>query len=210
MVILGLTAGEAKATSYDLKNIIKGATFDTENNFLRADFQTVTPGTVTLTLTSFLSNPDYYIPEVAFNVDPNIIPSSLGFTIGSVTGTVLGLSDIAHTTQDTQHLTGSGNIGNGFDVLINFPTANKDRFNDGTVVLTITGTGITADSFDFLNTTGVADVGARIDLAGGTSIISNVPTSNVPIPSAAWLLASGLLGIVVIRRFDRWRRSEAG
>jgi len=203
-VIFGLTAAETRATSYDLNYIFNGGTFDTSNNYLTATFVDSGTNTVTLTLTSHLSDPNYYIQEVVFNVDPNIAPSGLTFTVNA-NGTVLNLTDIAHTGQDAQILNGGGNQGFGFDVLLSFPSANKDRFNNSdTVVLTITGTGITAESFDFLNTAGVANVAAHIAPAAIGNTINNVP-----IPAAVWLFGSGLLGMIVIRRFDRRRRSEA-
>jgi hypothetical protein len=199
-VIFGLTAGEAKADlMYDLKYVFNGATNLSGSDWMTANFQTVTPGVVKLTLTSNLADPNYYIQDVAFNVAPTVTPGSLGFHVDSASGTAI--SNILNTTQNTEFLVGSGNKGRGFDVLLTFPTASKNRFNGSdSVVMTITGQGITAESFNYLNTAGAANVGAHIALGTSSSAISNVNPVPTPIPPAAWLFASGLIGLVGVRR----------
>jgi hypothetical protein len=200
-VFFAFTAREAKADLvYDLKYVFNGATNLSGSDWMTASFQTVTPGAVKLTLTSNLSDPNYYIQDVAFNVAPSIAPASLLFKVDSASGTTV--SNILHTSQDAQSLIGSGALGKGFDILIQFPTANKDRFNGkDSVVVTITGQSITAESFNYLNAAGAANVGAHLALGGGySSAITNVNPVPTPIPAAAWLFASGLIGLVGVRR----------
>ncbi len=202
-VIFGLTAGEAKATSYDLQYVFNGTAFDTSNNYLTAEFEDIGTNTVKLTLTSNLENPAYYIQQVAFNLADNIAPRSLKFAI-SANGTFLYKGRIARTRQNAQNLPGGGDLGVGFDVLLKFPTAKRYRFNEADeVVLTITGPGISAESLNFLNTANVASVGAHIVLGGeySAAITNSAATAaNVPIPAAAWLLGSGLLGMIALRQ----------
>ena len=213
-IIFGLTAVEAEAASYDLQYVFNGTAFDTSNNYLTASFEDFGTNTVKLTLTSNLENPAYYIQQVAFNVADNIVPKSLKFAI-SANGTLLSKGRIARTKQDAQNLPGGGNLGVGFDVLLRFPTAKRYRFNGSdTVVLIISGEGIDASDFDILNTTDVANVAAHVvgghiagaDIAGlegstSAAITNSAATANnVPIPAAAWLLGSGLLGMIAIRR----------
>ncbi|MCE5262202.1 MAG: VPLPA-CTERM sorting domain-containing protein [Deltaproteobacteria bacterium] len=210
-MISGLAAGEAKASLYDLTYLINGVQPE-GSSWLTADFQTVATGTVTLTLSSnFSTNPadptyPYYFQEVAFNVDPTIVPSSLSISRSASSG-VIGTVTIANTTQDAQGMVGSGTLGGGFDVLLSFPTAGGQQDNgrfglDNSITFTITGTGITAASFDFLNTANAAHVGAHLaGIPGGLSgAVGDVNLNPVPIPAAVWLLGSGLLGLVAIRR----------
>lgn len=203
LVIFGLTVGESKADMmYDLKYIFNGSTNLSGSSWLTADFQTISAGTTKLILTSHMTDPSYYIQEVAFNVAPSITPRSLLFNVDAANGTSLSQANILHTGQNAQSLTGSGSQGVGFDFLLKFPTPNKDRFNgNDSVILTITGQNITADSFNYLNPTGAANVGAHIALGGGvSSAITNVNPNPVPIPAAVWLFGSGLIGLVGIRR----------
>ena len=201
-IVFGFIAGEAKADMiYDLKYIFNGSTNINGSDWLTADFQTINTGQVKLTLTSNLTDPSYYIQDVAFNVAPTVTPGSMLFNVDSASGTTLSQANILHTDQNAQTLIGSGNMGAGFDVLFKFQTPNQNRFNgNDSVVLTITGQNITEDSFKFLNTAGAANVGAH--LAGGSmsSAITDVNPSPVPIPAAVWLFGSGLIGLVGVRR----------
>jgi hypothetical protein len=196
-VVFGLTTGEAKASlTYDLKYIlgISGGTL-AGSDWLTAKFEDDGANKVKLTLNANLQA-GYYIQEVAFNVNPSLNLVSLTIAESSKLGTYLNSSSYA---EDKKKLNGGGDITKGFDVLLGFPTANNDvtnRFSDTDwIVLNITGTGITEGSFDFLNTYKTANVAAKI---AGNCLSAEV--SNVPIPAAAWLFGSGLLGLVGIRR----------
>jgi len=106
-------------------------------------------------------------------------------------------------------LPGGGSAGVGFDVLLGFATSNSGggahRFNLGdSVIFTISGTGIHENSFQFLNTENAANVGSHIALGGAQSSF----VSNIPIPATAWLLGSGLIGLVALRRRSRSKRRK--
>ena len=100
--------------------------------------------------------------------------------------------------------------GGWFDLTFAFPTEGADRFtNDKSAVFTITGTGLTADMFlaqSWDSKTGgersVLYAAAHIQSIGSESawVTTGTSTTNTPIPAAAWLLGSGLLGLVAIRR----------
>lgn len=197
LLVLGFAVNQAKATlSYDLKYVFNGNT-PAGSNWLKAEFNTVTPGEVSLKLTSNFTNSSYYFQQVGFNVDPGITPGALGVAVTNKSGFDTDPT-ISKSTQNGQALPGSGN--EMFDVLLSFSTSNGQsgdhRFNNSDMVtFTITGSGITEDSFNFLSSTGKANVGAHIAWGEGSGAISNVP-----IPGAVWLLGTGLIGLVGVRR----------
>jgi hypothetical protein len=206
-VMFWLTAGEAKASlSYDLKYVLNGNTSINPAGWLNVEFANAAEAnTVMLTITSNLPDSKYFFSDIAFNVDPNKLT---GLSWGTPTMTGANAPTITNG-ENTQDVVGSGNWGKGFDVLLSFDTkggtssGTSKRFDDSdTLTLTLTGTGIDENSFGYLNTprpgtTPLSNVGAHVQgLAGSTSSF----ISNVPIPSAVWLLGTGLLGLVGIRR----------
>jgi hypothetical protein len=143
-----LLSSGASALNIPLGNIFNGDTPASTTPYLTVDFADVAPGTVTLTLTSSLDVLSEYIHEVAFNIDPSIVPSSIGIAQGS--GPTATVSSGA---QDAQNMMGTGVSGFGFDFLLSFPVAPPAaRFNDSLVaVFTLTGGSITEASFNFPN-----------------------------------------------------------
>jgi hypothetical protein len=203
LFVVGFTVDQANATlSYDLTYVFNGDTPAVPGPWLKAEFNTVSTGVVTLKLTSNFAAPnsDYYFKQVAFNVDTAIKPDDLSISIDGTKkyGTYTDPS-ISKSTQNDQTLHGSGN--EKFDVLLDFSDSNANRFNlNDSVTLKISKNGITENSFNFLSSTGTANVGAHI---GGWSVGRDDQSgaiSNVPIPGAVWLLASGLIGLVGVRR----------
>ena len=105
--------------------------------------------------------------------------------------------------------------GGWFDLTFAFPTEGADRFTNGEyAIFTITGEGLTSEMFlaqSWDSKTGgersVLYAAAHIQgiplEGGGTTsawVTTGTSTTHAPIPAAAWLLSSGLLGLAVIRR----------
>jgi hypothetical protein len=210
-VVFGLAPGQAQAgmITYSLGTAFTGKVDPksplTPNGWLMAAFDDGGgSGSVILTLTSGLGVASEFISQVDFSVHPAIDPSGLVITRtgGTSDGTV---SRIIATDQDKQTAGGS----HGYDIELHFKKASVNRF-DGvgeTVILTLTGSGLTVEDFDFWNA-------GKGDSAHVAAHIQGIPTlwpdpedstwikdpSPVPLPAAAWLLGSGLLGLAVIRR----------
>lgn len=206
LVIFGLhAAAEASFVTYELGGVFTGAKPTSSAPWLTASFSdNGGSGSVTLTLTASLDFSGEFISQVVFNVNPAITPGSL--TINQIQGTG---ATFKKTSQDAQQVDGAA--GMGFDVLIALPTVggpNNSRFdNNDVLTFTITGGGITASSFAWLSMGGSPNYVAAhvqgIPLEGGGTTSGFIGT--VPIPPAVWLLGSGLLGLIGIRR--RFRRS---
>jgi PEP-CTERM motif-containing protein len=206
-----LTATEARADLiYNLSSIFNGETPDSTSPWLTATFHTVSTGTVTLTLTSSLEVTSEFISDFAFNVDPSIVPSSLSFVEGTPVGYTPGPTTVGAGAQDAQNLNGGGAAGKGFDIQLVFDNAPPGvRFDDSDVaVFTITGTGLTAESFDFTNT-GSAHVPVAAHING---ITTDCPAPEltcsgaaggvrVPEPASVLLLFAGFAGLMAWRRF---------
>ena len=200
-LICGLTVGEGKATSvtYELSRVFNGSTPTSTSPWLTAVFDDSGGiGSVTLTLTPHLNVTGEFFRSVVFNVNPSITPSDLIIT--SAASNSVKTEGIVNKKQNEQDLTSL----KGFDIMFEFATANKgNRFegNDYSLIYTISLTGITANSFAFQNT-GSAHlfVGAKVQgiPADKSGEIGSV--AHAPIPGAVWLLGSGLLGLLGLRR----------
>ncbi|SEM01191.1 VPLPA-CTERM protein sorting domain-containing protein [Syntrophus gentianae] len=211
MVVCGLAGGQAQASmiTYSLGTAFTGQVNPnstlTSNGWLMATFDDGgTSGKVTLTLTSGLGVASEFISQVDFNVNSAVDPSNLAikWTGGTANGIV---KKIIAQDQNDQRAGGS----HGYDIELQFKTASANRF-DGvgeTVILTLTGIGLTAGDFACLNagTGDSAHIAAHIqglaanlpDPEDSTWIKDSTP---VPLPAAVWLLGPGLLGLTVIRR----------
>ncbi|OPY89189.1 MAG: hypothetical protein A4E72_01185 [Syntrophus sp. PtaU1.Bin208] len=211
MLLSSLAAGQAQASmiTYNLGTAFTGQVDPnsplTSNGWLMATFDDGgASGKVTLTLTSGLGVASEFISQVDFNVNPAIDPSNLAikWTGGASNGIV---KKISAKDQDDQKAGGS----HGYDIELQFKTASANRFDSvgETVILTLTGIGLTAGDFAYLNTgTGdSAHITAHIqglsanfsDPEDSTWIKDSTP---VPLPAAAWLLGPGLLGLAIIKR----------
>jgi hypothetical protein len=200
---------------FQVDTVFNGSTPASTPPWLTATFNTVVTGQVQLVLESHLNVASEFIDEVTFNVDPSIVPSDLSIAQDPVANPVI--TSISNTTDNAQNLTGGGGAGHGFDVKLDWGSAaGVGRFNDSDVVtLTITGTGITEDSFNFTNSGGAdAHVGAHIQGIPGTAgTISGAvkdssggqPPSSVPEPGT-WAQLAGIglsAGLLGLRRLHR-------
>ena len=171
--------------------------------WLTAKFADTGTNEVTLTLTASNLGGTEFVSNWFFNYNYQG-PSTLAITQGE------GTAPLAINPFATLGRYKADGTGGWFDLTFAFPTEGADRFTNGeSAVFTITGTGLTAEMFraqSWDSKTGgersVLYAAAHIQSIGSESawVTTGTGTSNVPIPAAAWLLGSGLLGLVVIRK----------
>jgi len=208
LVVFGLATSPAQATlTYTLNTVFNGASPTSSAPWLTATFDDHgSSGSVTLTLTSSLEVASEFIGEVAFNLNPNLIPSSLIGVYDSVNSTGPAATSVG-VGVNTENLLGGGAAGFGFDFQGSFPLpGNAPRFYGTDIVIyTITGVGLTEEDFAYTNTgSAAAHVAAHIQgiplVTGGTTSGAIKDGNPVPIPAAVWLFGTGLLGLFGVRR----------
>jgi hypothetical protein len=196
-----LPAANANGAVYTLNTAFNGTAPTSTPPWLTADFETVSTGTVTLTLTSGLEVASEFITEIGFNVNPSIVPSDL--SIAKTSGSPSPVNNGIHqATQNVQDLNGGGTTGKGFDVLIDWATANNgNRFGGSdSVTFTITLAGLTAADFDFVNAGGpngdstLAHVGAHVQ--GIPTDRSGAIKDGSAVPEPSTLLVWSGLGVL--------------
>jgi hypothetical protein len=162
-------------------------------------------GSVTLTMSVAAGVNLADVTAMYFNLDPTMDPTALGFNRDGGSGPTAANTDIK-TGVDGFKAGGDGL----YDILFDFPPPpgqQAARFNAGEdLVYTITGAGLTANSFNFFAT---PDGGfgpylsvARFQDTGPLQEDSDW-VGAVPVPAAVWLFGSGLLGLVGIARRKR-------
>lgn len=164
---------------------------------------------VRLTLTAVNLTSSEFVSDWYFNIDPLfdtfIPPSGSSIAITYLNGIHASGIQIG---KDAFKASGDCD----FDILISFPTSNDDpdlRFSStdtATFKILFTGdSGLTlkADSFNFLSVGGGGTKDGLYTVAHVQGIPpddSGLVTTEVPVPGAVWLLGSGLLGLLIIRR----------
>ena len=170
---------------------------------------TINPGEVTLTMSvsAFVGEAD--VTAMYFNLDPSLDLTSLSFNRDGGTGPTAANTNISTGIDAFGPLGGDGI----YDIEFDFPPApgqQAGRFNAGEdLIYTITGTGITASSFNFFGTPGPGEgnAGPFLSVARFQSTGYDQNGSDwvgaVPVPAAVWLFGSGLLGLVGVARRKR-------
>jgi len=169
---------------------------------LSATFSDVTGG-VQLVLTSALAAGENLDPGKALylNFDP-MKASSLGSLTFTLTGnTGFAEAAVVSTGSNAFKADGDGN----YDILFNYNPSTKALQNLTSQTYLIAGvSGISTGDFNF------GSVGGALGSWNAAVHVQNTPSggsgsgwvggSPVPIPGAVWLLGSGLIGLVGIRR----------
>lgn len=191
-IALCLSAGSARAdflVTYD--NVYNGATPSGTSPFARATFQTISIGTVRLTLENLLPAGGQFIDEVYFNFNPALNPNILSFAFVS--------GQAAQTINTGINAVEPPGPGGDFDIQFVFENANNaNRFTAGeTSTYTITGAGINAESFLFNSVNEANSLLSVITVqgitqAGGGTISGDVGGTLRPVPEPASIVLVGL------------------
>jgi hypothetical protein len=162
-----------------------------------ATFTDAGADTVTLKMTaSDLLAPSEFVSEWYFNVDPYVY---LGFGQPVIEGGTMTAPTISQG--GSYKADGDGY----FDIRFSFSTAETGRFGAGqSITYLITGDDLNATDFLFGSAPSGGSSGGLYTAAHiqGISVPGGSPSVWVttPVPATAWLLGSGLLGLVAIRR----------
>jgi len=113
-------------------------------------------------------------------------------------------------TFDTDNLDAGGALGNGFDILFNFPQPSGNRFEANEIAIyEFLGEGLSASSFNYKNTAGNFYSAAHVQVidnddfpnADSGWIGATESISAIPEPGTILLLGAGLASLFGIRRF---------
>lgn len=115
---------------------------------------------------------------------------------------------LASVSRGLNSFRAGNDLGDGFDLLFNFPQANGDRFGAGlTSIFTISANGLTAESFNLVNVpkegTGTFYSAAHVQsigTSGGSGWIAASDTKQIPEPSILLSLGLGIVGLGLIAR----------
>jgi hypothetical protein len=165
------------------------------------------PGYVTMTLTATDLQPTESIEEWYLNIDPAIVPSSLGFTLLSTTGTFDTTQLKVNTGADDAYKAD----GDGYyDIKVAFPhTDGADtRFTSGdSVTYKISGVSL-AEEFNFFSTPGPGNASGPFKMAAhiqGTANGSSSGWVGPALPEPSSLVLGGIAVAVLCSYYCRQR-----
>lgn len=174
---------------------------------LTATFEDTAADTVQVTLSASSSIGSSFISAVYLNVDPAINPSSMTYTFVSASPGAIPIG--VFNASNCCKADGAGH----YDIFLDFSTVSTTRFQQGeNVVFNFSLSGLTSSSFAFTSLDGGSKGNyygaAHIQNTGPDSTDSGwigaldqpAPPAAVPVPAAAWLLGSGMLGMVGVAR----------
>jgi hypothetical protein len=173
--------------------------------WLTATFTDLAPGSVQLVVSTSGLTANEFVSELYFNVDPLLNAAGLGFTrdIAS-TGPDLNPPNNGIFTATNQYQADGDGL---YDILFDLPPPPGQQSavfgTNETLIYTISGTGLSAQSFYFLsqpagNNNGPFYAAAHIQRIGTGDASGWV--APVPVPAAVWLLLSGLGSLVAVRK----------
>jgi len=155
-----------------------------------------------------------FVSETDFNIDPTLNPANLSFSFASGNSHANVAPSLA---TDSFKADGDGY----YDISFGFPTSSGNTFGGGSQAVfdivatnTATAAALVPESFAFLskpagghgpfyaathvqNTTGAC---GTMGCTGSGWIAPTGYTTVVPLPAAAWLFGSGLVGLVAVAR----------
>jgi hypothetical protein len=186
---------------------------DAGTGSLTADFKTMGSGTVQLTLSGNLTGTEFVLPSDGFyfNIDPNINPTSI---------TVTGSQVFAPITSATVSLGTNAFKPDGdglMDMQITFDPNSAKPATGTFAIITLQGTGLTENSFNFLSDcsqgcgTGAHYAAVHVgNTANGTSsawVGGNPQGTPVNEPATLAILGTAILGLGIATRKSRQRGS---
>lgn len=143
---------DAKALTFELDTPFNGSTPASSTPWLTATFTQDGDNKVTLALQSSLNVSSEFFGSLAFNFNPAKSPLTTLTDVSQDGGSFAQVD----WSLNNEHLVGSGNVGQGFDISIHFEPASAGRFQGNDLIMfTFSGTGITPADFDFFNAGGL-------------------------------------------------------
>jgi hypothetical protein len=191
LLVSGFAATQAKADLvYNFNSISNGVSPTSGIPWLTATFHTVAPGTVELTLSPSLEVGSEFIGSFAVN---SLYTGTLVATYSSASNPLF----VANTTEYDDKLQGAGTGNTTYDVVLRWD-ANHFNGTTGSVTYSLTGDSITEGNF----TSMYAHIQGIIPVTGGDTLsgLAQGTLAPVPIPSAVWLLGTGLIGLIGFRK----------
>lgn len=191
---LAVSAASSASVVFNLGDLINGSTPTGTPPYLTAIFETTGTDQVKLTMTNNMPTTNF-VDDWVFNMNPVVALNA-----------VLASGNLATVTSGSDFTNGGANMKGGlFDLHFAWPTSNNDpdRFVGGeTTVYTLTGTGLTENSFVSLSVPDGNNPGGYYSAAHvqGFGSSGSIGTKVVPEPASLASLALGTLAFMRRRK----------